>query len=205
MTQTQAFTIAIIVAFFILGLVGVVVLLVFPYEQVITPTATSTATATATQTPTAVFVLPPINTPTPAAAVEPSPTNTLVPTLTPRPAHTPTPTLAIKLPTPYIRPTATPLPGVVIPTETPAPTATLIGERQYAISFTAGSTTIKRGECTQLVWQAEGPVVVTLDNKPVSNNGQQKVCPERTTDYTLTVQIEGSAQIQRRAIRINVQ
>ncbi len=205
MTQTQAFTIATIAAFFILGLVGVVVLLVFPYDQIITPTATSTATSTVTLTPTAVFVLPPTNTPTPAVPVEPSPTNTPVPTFTPRPPSTPTALPAIKLPTPYFRPTATPLPAVVVPTESPTPTATLIGQRQYAISFTADSTTIKRGDCTQLVWRAEGPVTVSLDNQSVSNNSQQKICPERTKDYTLTVQIEGSAEIQRRTIRINVE
>lgn len=181
-----------------------VVLLLFPYKQVFAPTPTVTPTPTITPSPTIERFLPAAVTPSPTVPVTPSPTNTRVPTVTPRPPDTPTPSTAIRLPTPYVRPTATLQPGLPTPTETPAPTPTLV-ERQYSISFTAGNSTIKRGDCTDLAWRIDGPVVVLLDDQPVSNIGRRQICPERTTDYTLKVQLEGSAQIERRILRVNVQ
>ncbi len=203
MNRSQALTIAVIFAFFILGLIGVMVLLVFPYNRVFVPTPTITLTPSVTPTPTIERFLPTGQPPTPTQGI-PTPVSTRVPTITPRSAQMAAPTVGLVLPTPRVRPSATPSAAPTVWIQTATPTATLIGERQYVINFSATKTVIDKGECIQLEWRADGPVSLQLDNRAVKNVGQQKVCPQRSIDYILKIQMEGSAQIDQRSLHITV-
>ena len=204
MTRSAAFTFAVILGFLLVGLFGVMFFLLFPYETLLGPSATATFTSTPMPTATATIktFLPTAGlvTPTPA---EPTVTNTQVPTLTPGPTKTPTQEIIFPTPVPP-RPTMTPTqapppsPGTVIPT------ATLPPSRSVNVSFEAESPFIERGECTNLIWQVAGPIEVKLNGQSVPFSSSREVCPERTTDYTLTVQVEGSAEIIPFQVRVNV-
>jgi hypothetical protein len=108
------------------------------------------------------------------------------------------------LPTLAFKPTDTPTspPPTVVITSTPTPTP--IPPRQYRVSFEAEATELEKGDCTELVWEVEGPVIVLLNGEKVETEGQKKVCPTRNTDYTLTTQIEGSAEVQRKIVKVFV-
>lgn len=203
MTRAQALSVSVIVGFLILGLISVVILLIFPYDQFLAPlpTATYTATPSPTLTPRRFLPTPGAETPTPG---EPTPTNTRLPTATPVVPNTATPTVLIELPTPYVRPTATPIPAVVPPTATFTPTPTRVPGRNYTVLFQAESTSISNGDCTTLEWRVDGPVTIWLDDRPVGRVGEQEICPERTTDYILEIQVEGSAGIERQVVTVDV-
>ena len=203
MTRTTAITFTVVLGFLLIGLLGVLFLLLFPYDRLFTPPSTpaNTPTVIPTATPTLETFLPTASlvTPTPA---EPTPTSTRVPTFTPGP--TKTPTEEIVFPTPIPRPTSTP--EAVQPPEqgTTAPTSTLPPQRGVDVEFTADSPVLVRGDCTDLIWQVNGPVTVQFEDETVPLSGTREVCPSRTTDYTLTVQVAGSAEVIPFQVRINV-
>jgi hypothetical protein len=80
----------------------------------------------------------------------------------------------------------------------------LIPPRRYNVSFEAEQTELEEGDCTELIWEVEGQVTVLLNGEKVETAGKKEVCPERDTDYTLTTQIAGSSEIQRKIVRIAV-
>jgi len=186
-------------------LVGVFVAFA-PYELLFGSAATPTpaATATPTATPTFPSFLPTANLTTPTPA-EPTPTNTRLPTSTPLVPATPTATVPFSLPTLAFRPTATPTPIPPTVAVTPSPTPTLIPARQYTVFFEAEETTLEEGDCTHLEWRVEGQVTVQLNGEKVDASDSREICPSRNTDYTLTTQVAGSAEIQRRVVRITVE
>lgn len=204
MTRTAAFTFTVVLGFVVLGLLGVVFLLTFPYEQIIEPppTATFTPTASPTATSTIETFLPTASLVTPTLA-DPTATSTRVPTVTPGPTKTPTEPIAFPTRVPP-RPTATPeiapLPGP----GTPAPTETLLPQREVDVQFKADPATLDGERCTDLVWQVSGPVTVQLEGETVLPSGTRQVCPGRTRDYTLTVQVAGSAEVVPYQVRVNV-
>jgi hypothetical protein len=143
--------------------------------------------------------------PTPPTA-EPSPTNTRVPTATPRPTKEPTPTVIFSFPTriptatPTV-PTQTPVP----PTDTPIPPSPTFPPRRYKISFEADQTTLTKGECTNLNWDVVGAIAVTLDGDGVEPQGEEEVCPDEDTEYTLTVQFPDQVRLEDRTVEIRVE
>ncbi len=205
MTRTQAQVLSIISAFIVLGLVAVIVLLLFPYEQVFAPTPTPVFTSipVPTFTSTSQSFLPTPNPVTPTVG-EPTATNTRVPTATPTAPVAPSPTVVIELPTPYVRPTATPVPPLPVPTFTSEPTATRIPPREYSVFFEPQDDNISDGDCTILEWRVDGPVFVWLDDRPVNRSGSEEICPERDTTYVLRVQVEGNAQINTHLTQVSV-
>jgi hypothetical protein len=70
---------------------------------------------------------------------------------------------------------------------TPTPTQPPPGPSKAQITFTADRYTLKRGECTTLLWSVQGGFGVDLDGQPVSRSGQKQVCPQQTTTYWLSV------------------
>jgi len=204
--RSQAVIIAILVGFVALVFMGMIVLLLFPYERVFPPTPTATIPPTITPTPTFQEFLP---TPAPATpSVEPTATNTLVPTVTPSAPKDSTPTVVIELPAPQVRPTATP---TSLPTVTPGPTTAPFQPtstpipRQFSVSFEADEPTIEKGECTDLEWEVQGASDIRLDGRPVGPSGDREVCPTRETTYRLSYQLPGSAAIQSTTITIKVE
>jgi hypothetical protein len=197
-SRSVALTIGIVMGFVVLGIVGVAVLVIFPYEQVFGPTPTAVPTSTVTPKPTFPLFLPTANlvTPTPEP---PTPTSTRLPTVTPRPTKTPVSTkvpvvLTITVPSPTPTTGATEAP-VLLPTSAP---------RFYTLSFEADESVIDRGDCTKLRWQSSGPVMLWLDGEPAESSGQLRVCPRNDTTYTLEFQVAGSAQVQRTSVTIDV-
>lgn len=94
---------------------------------------------------------------------------------------TPTPTLEItRTFTPTfeisITPTRTFTPSIT-PTFTPYPPP--------VISFTADRTTIKAGECLNLIWETSYVTALYLDGVEVGLNGTQYVCPPISKNYQL--------------------
>ena len=206
MSKTEALILSVIAGLAALLLIAVVVLLIIPDDVLFPqPTPTITPTPAPTATPTFPNFLPTPSFETPVAP-EPSPTNTRVPTASPIPTRMPTPTVTgiIGILTPFVRPTNTPLPTIAPAPTNVIPTSTPIPGRQYAISFDAAKTTVATGECTDLRWRVEGSVTVQLDGQVVPAASTRKVCPNRNTTYTLTIQIPGSAQIERRTVTISV-
>ena len=206
MSKTEALILSVIAGLVALLLIAVVVLLVIPDEVLFSqPTPTITPTPAPTATPTFPNFLPTPSFETPVTP-EPSPTNTRVPTASPIPTQTPTTaaTGVFGILTPFVRPTATPPPTIAPPPTDIIPTNTPIPGRQYAISFDAAKISVANGECTDLRWRVEGLVTVQLDGQVVPAAGTRKVCPNRNTTYTLTTQIAGSAQIERRTVTISV-
>ncbi len=197
--RTQALTIAVVIGFLVLGVVGVVVLAFFPYDTVFAPTPTVTSTPTVTLTPTFQSFLPTARSITPTQE-PPTPANTRLPTLTPSPTGTTTPTRAPFTPTLIIA-TYTP---TISPTITPLrpPTRT---SREYSFSFEADDTTLERGRCTVLRWQSSGPITLQLDNQPVAASGEERVCPRNTTTYTMKFKVAGSAEVQSQDIKVEVE
>jgi hypothetical protein len=113
--------------------------------------------------------------------------------------------VVIALPT--RRPTATPIiptaaPSAVTPTPIlPTPT---FPPRRYKVSFEAEETTLTLGECTNLKWEVEGGIAVTLDDKAVEPSGKKEVCPDNDSTYRLTVQFPDRARLERKNVDIKV-
>jgi hypothetical protein len=189
----------------LLAFAAIVVLLVAPADLFF-PTSTPTVTSTSfpTSTPTFPSFLPTANLDTPTPLV-PSPTNTRLPTATLLPVGTPTATVLLKIPTPPIRPTSTVVPTATLSPTAVIPTATLLPGRQYSILFDADRTRLEFGDCTDLIWQIEGSVNAQIDGEFVQASGVRKICPERDTTYTLTTQLEGSAEVERRTVTVIVE
>jgi hypothetical protein len=55
------------------------------------------------------------------------------------------------------------------------------------ISFTADATSVVLGACTNLRWQTANVKEVFLNGQGVIGNSMQSVCPQQTTQYTLSV------------------
>jgi hypothetical protein len=108
------------------------------------------------------------------------------------------------MPTLVFRPTATPTSPPPTLAVTPPPTPTLVPGRQYNVRFEAEDTELEEDECTNLEWRVEGQATVWLNGDEVDTSGTKKVCPSRDTDYVLTIQIAGSAELRREIIRISV-
>jgi hypothetical protein len=84
------------------------------------------------------------------------------------------------------------------------PTETLPPLRAVNVQFKADPATLDGERCTDLVWQVSGQVTVALEGETVPPSGRRQVCPSRTTDYTLTVQTAGSAELIPYQVRVNV-
>ncbi|GIK40523.1 MAG: hypothetical protein BroJett011_43560 [Chloroflexota bacterium] len=206
MTRSQALTLGILAGFVVLVFAAIIVLLfINPLTQLAPPTATPIPpTPVPTATPTLPNFMPtPGPTPTPP---EPTATNTRVPTSTPSPPKEPTATVVFSFPT--YTPTFTPIPPPatpVPPTDTPIPATPTYPPRRYKVSFEAGETTITKGECTDLKWDVVGAVAVTLDGRNVEPEGEKEVCPDKDTEYKLTVQFPDQARLENETIEINVE
>jgi hypothetical protein len=87
----------------------------------------------------------------------------------------------------------------------PSPTATQPVQRQYSVSFEAEDPSLASGECTDLVWRAEGVENLQLDRSSVEQTGRKKVCPDEDSSYRLTFQIAGSAEVGSREVEISVE
>lgn len=209
MSRSQALVIGLLVGgvLLVFTLLAVFVL-VDPVETFLPPTATPTpAPPTITPTPTLPNFLP-----TPAPEMpepEPTATFTRVPTATPRPPVSPTPTVIISLPTLAVRPTATAViveSPIIIPTATDTPRApTLVPSRRYSVEFRAEDSTIEEGDCTDLVWQTEGVLLVTLNGQEVSASGRREVCPAENREYELRVQLPDSLRYESKTVKISVE
>ena len=207
LTRSQAVVLSILVGLVVLVFIGLAAILLLPGEAILRSTLTPTPTIPPTATPTFPNFMPTAGgvTPTPG---EPTPTNTRIPTATPFPTRTPRPTAIINLPTPVVRPTATsttrPLPAPTVARE-PSLTATRPVQRQYSVSFEAEEPSLASGECTDLVWRAEGVVNLQLDGNSVGQTGRQKVCPDEDSSYRLTFQISGSTEVGSREVEVLVE
>lgn len=208
MNRSQAVVISLLIGLVALTFIGLIFFLLFPVERALISPPTPTFTPPSTATPTATFPnfmpTPSLITPTPA---EPTPTNTRLPTATPAPSNTPPPTVALSFPEPIVRPTATPLPRPPVGQPFPTPTVNAsptIATRGYSIAFNATDSIITEGDCTDLEWRVQGPVTVRLEGEPVGLTGRKAVCPGRETSYVLTTQLQGSPQVERHTVTINV-
>ncbi len=199
MKQSSLLIIGLVLAFVLLGCIGVLVLAFFPYEDTFGPTPTLTATSTITPSATFPIFLPTASSVTPTSE-PPTPVNTLLPTITPRSTHTPFPTGALPVVTIVVPPTPTPTISVTL---TLTPTAT-VAPRYYTLSFETSKTEIDLGDCVNLTWQSTGPVNLSLEDKPVASSGKLRVCPRNDTTYTMTYKVAGTAQVQTEKILVKV-
>ncbi len=206
MTRAQALTIGVLAGFVLIVFMAMILLLfINPLPLILPPRPTSIppGPAAATPTPTLPNFMPTVG-PTPTSA-EPTPINTRVPTVTPRSTSTLAPTVVFNLPTrkptatPTV-PTSTPAP----PTETPSPATPTVPPRRFEVSFAADKTELTKGECTDLSWEVVGAVSVELDNRSVEPEGKKEVCPEKDTEYKLTVQFPDQARLERETVKITV-
>jgi hypothetical protein len=205
MSRTEALLLSLLGGLVVLVFIGGVIALLAPDELLFGQPDTPTPLPPPTLTPTPAFpnFMPTSGAETPPPG-EPTPTNTRLPTATPTPPRNPTPTAPFQLPTLAFKPTETPTspPPTIVLTATP--TSTPIPPRRYSVSFEAEDTELEKGDCTELTWKVEGPVTVLLNGEKVETEDQKKVCPTRNTDYTLTTQLEGSAEVQRKIVRVFV-
>ncbi len=74
-------------------------------------------------------------------------------------------------------------------TPTDAPTLTVPAGTVAAAgaNFRADQTTVSASQCTALRWEAQAGDSVFLEGQPARVSGEQQVCPQRTTRYTLLV------------------
>ena len=206
MTRSQALTIGVLAGFAIIVFMAMIVLLfVDPMAQILPPTPSLIPPSpTPAPTPTLPNFMPTAG-PTPPTA-EPTPINTRVPTVTPVPTKEPSPTVVFLLPT--RQPTATPIVPTPTPapaTDTPIPPTPTYPPRRYKVSFEAEETTITKGKCTDLKWEVVGAVAVTLDGKDVEPEDKKEVCPEKDTEYKLTVQFPDQARLENKTVKIIVE
>jgi hypothetical protein len=55
-----------------------------------------------------------------------------------------------------------------------------------------------------LSWEVVGAVSVELDNRSVEPEGKKEVCPDKDTEYKLTVQFPDQARLERETVKITV-
>lgn len=60
-------------------------------------------------------------------------------------------------------------------------------QQQPEVQFWAEPDAIEQGQCATLIWDVEHATSVYLDGEGVSAHGTRQVCPQRTTEYTLSV------------------
>jgi hypothetical protein len=56
-----------------------------------------------------------------------------------------------------------------------------------------------------LKWEVVGAIAVTLDGDGVEPQGEEEVCPDEDTSYTLTVQFPDQARLEDRTVEIKVE
>ncbi|MCX6072491.1 MAG: hypothetical protein NTU91_16830 [Chloroflexi bacterium] len=87
-----------------------------------------------------------------------------------------------------VAPAATPTPtATATPVATATPTATATPPPGAQVSFSADLTSLLKGGCTMLRWQALNATAVALDGAAVEMRGARQVCPASTTTYALHV------------------
>jgi hypothetical protein len=205
-SRPQAIVIGMLVGIVALVFIGLMAALFIPFERVF-PAAPPPTPPPPTITPSPTFpnFMPTasLETPTPS---EPTPTNTRLPTLTPTQPKPPTPTVLFDLPEP--KPTATPTPPptrIQVPTVTPTARPPSPVPRQYSISFKADQSKITKGDCTDLKWEVIGASEVQLNGQRVAPSDKREVCPERDTEYRLTIQFPDRTQLENRTVKISVE
>jgi len=110
--------------------------------------------------------------PTPTAAPSATPTETVTPTPVPSPTRTPRATL-------------------------PPPSPTPAGPATPTVELSASRTSIRRGECVNLLWHIESVTAAFLDGGEFRHVGltgplgSRDVCPSTTTVYTLSADTAG--------------
>jgi outer membrane protein OmpA-like peptidoglycan-associated protein len=84
------------------------------------------------------------------------------------------------------RPVETPAPAPAAPT--PAPAA-----HPRILSFSASPSSVRAGDCATLTWSTAGAAGASIDSGigSVETSGSRRVCPDRTTRYTLTASAAG--------------
>ena len=60
---------------------------------------------------------------------------------------------------------------------------------EVQVTFDTDSASLQPGECAILQWHVEGGEITQLDGQPVDVSGQETVCPDATTTYTLAVYV----------------
>ena len=85
-------------------------------------------------------------------------------------------------------PKPTPAPPAVTPTPAPA--------RPRIVSFTASPDSVRAGDCSTLAWSTAGASGAAIDSGigSVDASGSRRVCPDRTTRYTLTASAAGESE-----------
>lgn len=69
--------------------------------------------------------------------------------------------------------------------------------------FTADALAVDSGACVHLRWRVVGARQVTLDDQPVSSEGEEEVCPSVTTTYRLRW-VDRAGKVGRRDITVTV-
>jgi len=207
-TLRQAFIISVLMGLVALVFIVLVMFIFLPFDRLII-FATSTATITATPSVMATVILP-TPMPTTTLTFTPTATNTRVPTTIPRPSKTPTPPIVRKIPVPtlIIYRTITPIPTEIAlppPPTLPSKVITPIVPLEYHVRFEAEEETVFENECTNLTWQVQGGVSITLDGKSVNASGKKKICPKRDTTYRLVVELANNSGTETRKITVKVE
>jgi hypothetical protein len=50
-----------------------------------------------------------------------------------------------------------------------------------------------------------GAIAITLDGNSIEPEGKKEVCPDKTTEYRLSVQFPDQARIERKTVKITVE
>jgi outer membrane protein OmpA-like peptidoglycan-associated protein len=85
-------------------------------------------------------------------------------------------------------PKPAPPPPPPVAAKPPAPAVT--------VSLSASPTSVKQGDCSTLMWSSSNASSASIDQGVgrVEPNGSRKVCPDRTTQYTITSAGEGGSR-----------
>jgi heat shock protein HslJ len=94
---------------------------------------------------------------------------------------------------------------------TPAPTPTPVPPPSPAVSFSADTTVVNKGDCATLRWEVENiqaiwvyPAGSNYQDFPQTGQGSQIVCPEQTTTYEMRVlHVDGTTEIRSITIQVN--
>ena len=94
---------------------------------------------------------------------------------------------------------------------TPAPTPTPVPPPSPAVSFSADTTVVNKGDCATLRWEVENiqaiwvyPAGSNYQDFPKTGQGSQIVCPEQTTTYEMRVlHVDGTTEIRSITIQVN--
>jgi hypothetical protein len=99
----------------------------------------------------------------------------------------------------------TPTPRIISPTPIPpSPTNTNTPlPPPPQVQFSADATSLTLGQCTVLHWRTEFVQAVFLNGQGVVGDGDQQVCPKKTTTYTLQVQHTGGTITRQVAIQVS--